>query len=235
MLTKIYNGVVIDMATSKVISEGEISYVDSKDITHLGGGGGQSSSTTGFAEEYKPQIKAMMDEGKALYDSGELGAVAGFNENQIAAQAQGVTSAGNQTALEQSMMDQANKGVDLSGMRTAAKDSALNALGMNASNASSRGGLGGGRQMLNNQSVANNLAGTFATIDQQEQATNFANKNAALGVQGKGAASLAGVGAGQQQQAQNQADSAYKGLSQYASIFHGIADKQTTTTQTGGK
>jgi len=106
---------------------------------------------------------------------------------------------------------------------------------MNAAGAGRSGGLGGSRQSLNNQSIANDLAGKFATIDQQEQAANFANKQAALGAQGTGAQTLAGIGAGQQQQAQNQADSAYKGLSQYASLFHGVADKSTTTQQSGGK
>lgn len=198
-------------------------------------GGGTSTSTTGFAQEYKPQITGMLNEGKALYDSGQLGSVAGFNANQLNAQNQGVTSAGVQTGLEQAMAAQANKGVDLSGMRTAAKTDALSALGMSAAGAGRSGGLGGSRQALNNQSIANDLAGKFAGIDQQEQATNFANKQAALGAQGTGAQTLAGIGAGQQQQAQNQADAAYKGLSQYASLFHGVADKSTTTQQSGGK
>ena len=198
-------------------------------------GGGTSQSTTGFSQEYKPQISAMLSSGKGLYDSGPLGSVAGFNATQLAAQGQGVTAAGAQTGLEQSMAAQANQGVNLSGMRTAAKTDALSALGMNAAGAGRTGGLGGSRQALNNQSVANDLAGKFAGIDQQEQATNFANKQAALGVQGTGAQTLAGIGAGQQQQSQNQADSAYKGLSQYASLFHGVADKSTTTQQSGGK
>jgi len=87
--------------------------------------------------------------------------------------------------------------------------------------------------MLNNQSVANDLASKFGQIDQQAQAQNFANKQNALAAQGTGAQMLAGIGAGQQQQAQNVADAPYKGLSQYASLFHGIADKSTTTTQKG--
>jgi len=234
MLTKIYNGVVIDMATSKVLEHGKVSYVDSKDVAYTKGGG-SSTSTTGFAQEYKPQITGMLNEGKSLYDSGQLGAVSGFNANQLAAQSQGVTAAGVQTGLEAGLAAQANKSVDLSGMRTAAKTDALGALGMNAAGAGRSGGLGGSRQSLNNQSIANDLAGKFATIDQQEQAANFANKQAALGAQGTGAQTLAGIGAGQQQQAQNQADSAYKGLSQYASLFHGVADKSTTTQQSGGK
>ena len=198
-------------------------------------GGGTSTATTGFSKEYKPQISAMLAEGKGMYDSGQLGAVAGFNANQLGAQAQGVSAAGVQTGLEAGLAAQANKGVNLSGMRTAAKTDALGALGMSAAGAGRSGGLGGSRQALNNQSIANDLAGKFAGIDQQEQATNFANKQAALGAQGTGAQTLAGIGAGQQQQAQNQADAAYKGLSQYASLFHGVADKSTTTQQSGGK
>ncbi len=234
MLTRIYDGVVIDMATSKIISTGEASWVDSKDVAYTKGGG-SSTSTTGFAQEYKPQITDMLAKGKGLYDSGQLGSVAGFNEAQINAQNQGITSAGVQTGLEGALAAQANKGVDLSGMRTAAKTSALGALGMSAAGAGRSGGLGGSRQAVNNQSIANDLAGKFAGIDQQEQATNFANKQAALQAQGTGAQTLAGIGAGQQQQAQNQADAAYKGLSQYASLFHGVADKSTTTQQSGGK
>lgn len=234
MLTKVYDGVVIDMATSKVISRGKASWVDSKDVAYTKGGG-SSTSTTGFAQEYKPEIKSMLAQGKGLYDAGQLGQVAGFTPAQIAAQKQGIASAGVQTGLENALATQANKGVDLSGMRTAAKTQALGALGMNAAGAGRAGGLGGSRQALNNQSIANDLAGKFATIDQQEQAQNFANKQAALQAQGTGAQSLAAIGAGQQQQAQNQADSAYKGLSQYASLFHGVADKSTTTQQSGGK
>jgi len=120
-------------------------------------------------------------------------------------------------------------------MRTAAKTEALGALGMSAAGAGRAGGLGGSRQAINNQSIANDLAGKFAQIDQAEQSSNFANKQAALQAQGTGAQTLAGVGAGQQQQAQNQADAPYKGLSQYASLFHGVADKSTTTQQSGGK
>ena len=233
-MVKIYDGVVIDMATSKVTEHGKVSYVDADQVAYTKGGG-TSTSTTGFAQEYKPQITDMLAKGKGLYDSGQLGSVAGFNQTQLDAQKQGIASAGVQTGLEQALAAQANKGVDLSGMRTAAKTDALGALGMSAAGAGRSGGLGGSRQALNNQSSANDLAGKFATIDQQEQAQNFANKQAALGAQGTGAQTLAGIGAGQQQQEQNQADAAYKGLSQYASLFHGVADKSTTTQQSGGK
>jgi len=234
---KIYNGVTIDMNTSDVIETGKIKYVESSKVSYCGGGGSDqtSSTTSGYAPEFKPQIKKMLDTGQSLYDSGQLGAVAGQTQTQLDAQKQGLISAGNQTSLEQSLMNQANQGVNLSGMRAGAQQQAQQALGINAANAGRAGGLGGSRQMLNQQSIANDLAGKFGQIDQQAQAQNFANKQNALGAQGTGAASMAQIGAGQQQQAQNQADSAYKGLSQLASIFGTGMDKQSTTTQSGGK
>lgn len=234
---KIYNGVTINMSTSNVIETGKIKYVDSSKVSYCGGGGDDQTSTTtsGYAPEFKPQISKMLNEGQSLYDSGQLGAVAGQNQTQIAAQQAGLASAGNQTSLEQSLMNQANKGVNLSGMRTGAQQSAMQALGINSAGAGRAGGLGGSRQYLNQQSVANDLAGKFGQIDLQAQNQNFSNTQNALGAQGTGAASMAQIGAGQQQQAQNQADAPYKGLSQLASIFGTGMDKQSTTTQSGGK
>jgi len=233
-MVKIYDGVTIDMGTSKIVEHGKVTYVNPSNVAYTKGGDDKSTTvSTGFADEYKPQITNMLNTGQNLYESGQLGQVAGFNPTQIAAQNQGIASAGVQTGLEQAMADQANKGVDLSGMRTAAQQQAQQALGINAANAGRAGGLGGSRQMLNQQSIANDLAGKFGQIDQAAQAQNFANKQNALAAQGQGAQMLAGIGAGQQQQAQNQADAPYKGLSQYASLFHGIADKSTTTTQQG--
>jgi hypothetical protein len=234
---KIYNGVTINMSTSDVIETGKIEYVESSKVSYCGGGGDDQTSTTtsGYAPEFKPQIKQMLDTGQSLYDSGQLGAVAGQTQTQLDAQKQGLISAGNQTSLEQSLMNQANQGVNLSGMRTGAQQQAQQALGINAANAGRAGGLGGSRQMLNQQSIANDLAGKFGQIDMQAQQQNFSNKQNALGAQGTGAASMAQIGAGQQQQAQNQADAPYKGLSQLASIFGTGMDKQSTTTQSGGK
>ena len=233
-MVKIYDGVTIDMSTSEIVKHGEVTYVNPSNVAYTKGGDNKSTTVnTGFADKYDPQISNMLNTGQNLYESGQLGQVAGFNPTQIAAQNQGIASAGVQTGLEQAMADQANKGVDLSGMRTAAQQQAQQALGINAANAGRAGGLGGSRQMLNQQSIANDLAGKFGQIDQAAQAQNFANKQNALAAQGQGAQMLAGIGAGQQQQAQNQADAPYKGLSQYASLFHGIADKSTTTTQKG--
>ena len=234
---KIYNGVTIDMSTSKVIQTGKVDYVDSVMVSYCGGGGDDQTSTTtsGYADEFKPQIKKLLDTGQGLYDSGQLGAVAGQTQAQLDAEKAGLAAAGQQTNLEKSMYDTANQGVNLSGMRTGAKQSALQALGLNAANAGRAGGLGGSRQMLNQQSIANDLAGKFGQIDLQAQQQNFSNMQNALGAQGTGAGMMAQIGAGQQQQAQNVADAPYKGLSQLASIFGTGMDKQSTTTQSGGK
>ena len=233
---KIYDGVTIDMSTSNVIETGRIRYIDSSDISYCKGGDTQTStSVSGYAPEFKPQITKMLNTGQGLYDSGQLGAVAGFTPTQLAAPQAGIGAAGTQTTLEQSLANTAAQGVNLSGMRTGAKQSALQALGLNAAGAGRAGGLGGSRQYLNQQSIANDLAGKFGQIDLQAQNQNFSNIQNALGAQGTGAQTMAQVGAGQQQQAQNQADAAYKGLSQLASIFGTGMDKQTTTTQTGGK
>ncbi len=232
---KIYDGMTFDMSTSEVVDHGEVRYVDSSDVAFTKGGNKTSTSTSGFASEFKPEIKALLGDANSLYGQGKLGQIAGFNADQLAAQAQGRVNAGNQTALEQSLMNQANKGVDLSGMRTQASQQAQQALGMTNNAAAASGNIGGGRSRLNQSGISNNLAAQFAGIDQQAQATNFANTQHALQAQGTGAKTLAGIGSGIQQQEQNVADAPFKGISQLSSIYHGVMPKETTTVQSGGK
>jgi len=237
---KIYNGVTIDMGTSEVLELGEARHVDSSDIAFCGGGGGKpgtTSTTSGYGTDYDSEIGSAINAGTNLYNQGDLGKVAGFTQAQIDAQKAGISAAGNQTSIENAMMNQANQGVDLSGMRTGAKQDALSALGMSNAAAGRAGGLGGSRQSINQQSIANDLAGKFGQIDQQAQAQNFAMKGQALGAQGAGAETLAGIGLGQQQQKQNELDSAYAGLSQLSNIYGGFMPKQTdvTSKQGGGK
>jgi hypothetical protein len=237
---KIYNGVTIDMSTSNVIKQGEVSYVDSSNVAYCGGGGGKpgtTSTTSGYGSAYDSQIGAAITAGTGLYNSGDLGQVAGFTQAQKDAQAAGITSAGAQTGLEQGMAAQANQGVDLSGMRMGAQQQALGALGLNSAAAGRAGGLGGSRQAINQQSIANDLAGKFGAIDQQAQQQNFAMKGQALAAQGAGAETLAAIGGSQQQQNQNQLDSKYAGLSQLSNIYGGFMPKQTNVTskQGGGK
>lgn len=232
---KIYNGMTFNMSTSEVISHGEVRYVDSSDVEYTKGGDKTSTSTSGFATEFKPEIKALLGDANALYGGGQLGKVSGFNADQLAAQAQGRIGAANQTSLEQSLMNTANQGVDLSGMRTKASLEAQSSLGLSEGAAGRTGNLGGSRQAINQSNISNNLAAQFAGIDQQAQATNFANQQSAMQAQGTGAQSLAGIGSGIQQQEQNVADAPFKGISQLSSIYHGVMPKETKTIQSGGK
>ena len=234
---KIYDGVTIDIGTSRVLELGEARFVDSSDIAHCGGGGGKpgtTSTVSGYADPYSSNISSAIGAGQNLYNQGQLGQVVGFTPAQLAAQQAGTASAGVQTGLEQSMATQAMQPVDLTGMRTAAKQQAMQALNMNAANAGRAGGLGGSRQYLNNQSVANDLAAKFAQIDMQKQQLGFGMKGQALGAQGAGAETLAAIGMGQQQQAQNVADAPYAGLSQLSNIYGGFMPKQTNVTSNRG-
>jgi hypothetical protein len=237
---KIYDGVTIDMGTSRVLELGEARVVDSSDIAHCGGGGGSPGTTvttSGFDPKYASQTGAAITAGQNLYNQGQLGNVVGFTPAQLAAQQAGTGSAGIQTGLEQSMANQALAPVDLSGMRTAAQQQAQQALGISAANAGRAGGLGGSRQYLNQQNIANDLASKFAQIDMQKQQLAMGMKGTALGAQGAGAETLAAIGMGQQQQAQNVADAPYAGLSQLSNIYGGFMPKQTSVTsqQGGGK
>ena len=192
-----------------------------------------TTSTTGYGDDYAAQQKKILDDAQNLYNTGQLGNVAGFNQAQTDAQAAGLAAGNTQIGLEGQLAGMAGK-TDLSGMRTGAKNDALKALGLNSAAAGRMGGLGGSRQFINQQSIANDLAGKFGQIDLQAQQQNFSNMQNAMGAQGTGAGMMAKIGAGQQQQAQNEADAPYKGLSQLASIFGSGMDKQSTTTQTGG-
>jgi hypothetical protein len=194
-----------------------------------------TTTISGYAPQFQDQAGSILEELQGLYDAGQLGQTAGFNQTQLGAQQAGLGAAGIQTGLEGQLAGMAGQ-TDLSGMRQGAQQQALQALNLNAAGAGRAGGLGGSRQMLNNQSIANDLAAKFGQIDMQKQQMDFANTQGALQAQGTGAASMAAVGLGQQQQAQNVLDAPHKGLTQLGEMFSAIAGKQTTATEKkGGK
>ena len=164
-----------------------------------------------------------------------FGDISGFTPEQMAAQQQSQVLAQNQLGLESGIAGLAQQPLNLQGMRTAAATQAQQALGLNAYGAGRAGGLGGSRQYLNQANIQNDLAAKFAGIDLQAQQGQFDRMQQALGAQGAGAQTLSALGAATQQQAQNEADAAYKGLQQYASVFGTAAPKETVTTSTGGK
>jgi hypothetical protein len=194
-----------------------------------------TDTISGYAPQFQDQAGSILEELQGLFDTGQLGQVAGFNQTQLGAQQAGMNAAGIQTGLEADLAGMAGQ-TDLSGMRTAAQQQALSSLNLNAANAGRYGGMGGSRQTMNNQSIANDLAAKFGQIDMQKQQMDVANTQAALNAQGTGAASMAAVGLGQQQQQQNVLDAPYKGVSQLGEMFSAMAGKQTTATEKkGGK
>ena len=192
-----------------------------------------TTSTTGYVDEAKQ--KKILDDAQNLYDTGQLGNVAGFTQAQKDAQAAGIAAGNTQVGLEGQLAGMAGK-TDLSGMRKGAQNQALQALGLNSAAAGRMGGLGGSRQALNQQSIANDLAGKFGQIDQQQQQMDIAGLQSAISAQGTGAGQIAQIGQAQQQQQQNVNDAGYTGLTQLGEMFSNIASKKTTSSaDTGGK
>jgi len=197
-------------------------------------GGGAQTTTTKMDPRLTSAAVDMLGSAKSQYDAGKLGGVAKINPLAQKALNQASGVAGKQDALAANMMAQANKGVDLSGTRTAAKNEALSALGMNAAGAGRAGGIGGSRQAINEQSIANDLAGRFAGIDQQAQAANMSMNQAAQAAQGTGLNTLGQVGTAQQTYNQQQADSAGKALQQYANTFGSASGGFGKTSESSG-
>jgi hypothetical protein len=192
-----------------------------------------TTSTTGYVDITKQN--KILDDAQNLYNTGQLGNVAGFTQAQKDAQAAGIAAGNTQIGLEGQLAGMAGK-TDLSGMRQGAQNEALQALGLNSAAAGRMGGLGGSRQFLNNQSIANDLAGKFGTIDMQRQQMDVQNTQAAIAAQGTGAGQMAQIGQAQQQQQQNVNDAGYTGLTQLGEMFSNIASKKTTSSaDTGGK
>jgi len=232
---KIYDGITIDMGTSEVIEYGKVSYVDSKDVAYTKGGGNTTTTTSKMDPRLEQAAVDMLGSAKGAYAGGQLGGVAEINPLAQKALDQASGVAANQDALAANMMAQANKGVDLSGMRTAATTEAQKALGINAAGAGRAGGLGGSRQALNQQSIANDLAGRFAGIDLQAQQQNMDFNQLAQAAQSTGLGTLGQVGQAQQDYNQQVADAPAKALSQYANAFQGASGGfGKTSTQTGG-
>ena len=194
-----------------------------------------TSKTVTSYGEYQDDADSIIADAKNLYDSGALGAVEGFTDTQKDAQAKAIAAGDTQIGLEADLADMAGK-TDLSGMRMAAKNDALRALGLNSAAAGRMGGLGGSRQGIHQGSIANNLAAQFGQIDMDRQAMDLTNTQAALDAQGTGAAAIAEVGQAEQTQNQNVLDSKYAGLTKLGEMFSNLASRTSfTEDDDGGK
>ncbi len=193
------------------------------------------TSITQYADPYAAQAKKILEDAQTLYDAGSLGQVAGFTGAQTQGQTAGLAAGQAQIGLEGQLAGMAGQ-TNLSGMRQAAQNEALQALGLNSAAAGRMGGLGGSRQFVNQQSIANDLAGKFGAIDLQRQQMDYTNTLGALQAQGTGAGQMAQIGQAQQQQQQNVLDAPYTGLTQLGEMFSNIAAKKTSTeSDQGGK
>jgi hypothetical protein len=192
------------------------------------------TTQSGYGTEFKDQQLDILGQAQNLHKTGQLGQVAGFTDAQLQGQQAGMNAANTQVNLEGQLAGMAGQ-TDLSGMRQGALQQAQQQLGLNSAAAGRYNQLGGSRGFVNEQSIANNLAGTFGQIDLQQQQMDLTSTQQALDAQGTGASSMAAIGQGQQKQNQNIADSSYAGLTQLGEMFTSIADKSTSATRTKGK
>ena len=88
-----------------------------------------TTSTTGYVDITKQN--KILDDAQNLYNTGQLGNVAGFTQAQKDAQAAGIAAGNTQIGLEGQLAGMAGK-TDLSGMRQGAQNEALQALGLNS-------------------------------------------------------------------------------------------------------
>ena len=177
-LIKIYDGMTFDMSTGAVLSHGEVTYHAVEDIAHCGGGGPSTQKTTsGFAEEYKPQIKEMLGASKDAYDQGKLGQVAAQTNEFKGALDSGYNASERQEGLEQNIRNQALDTTHLKNMQA-------------------RAGMTGSEQNLVEQSSDR------SALDQIQGRTGMTSSEQATIAQAGRGVDLSGARAGALQQAQ---------------------------------
>ena len=183
------------------------------------GGGGTTTSTSGIAEEFKPELKRALgiatsrlegqfDEAGNLIDptaSGIVADLAGQQREGLGAQ--------------QTLARQALTGTGMYDDRAATQRMLQNLQG--SQTAQSLGSLGSARMDRAQQAA---LADMAYNMQQGRQAKAEA-----------GAQSLQDVGGTLQEQQQRILDAPYTELQRYSNILQGVAPKETTSTGGGGK
>ena len=96
------------------------------------------TSITQYADPYASQAKKILEDAQNLYDTGQLGQVSPFNTAQSQGQAAGIAAGQAQIGLEGQLAGMAGQ-TNLSGMRQAAQNEALQALGLNSAAAGRMG------------------------------------------------------------------------------------------------
>ena len=223
-----------------------------------GGGGGDQTSVTssGIAEEFKPDLKNLLGNAKNEFDQGDLSNVAGSSnlQNTVFGNAQGRLNAGlGSVASGQDTAYDAAKGqgmfgrADTTALKQAATRDAQAAFSPVRDAEANAGLIGGSRQAMAQGDREAQMAGTFAGIDMQadqERRSNALNGMGGLmsggqaeaGINQGNLSSLAGLGEMQRNITQEVMDSDALGLERYSNVFGALTGGQSesTTTQTGG-
>lgn len=218
------------------------------------GGGGTSTEST-IPDWAIPYIKNVGNAAENLFQSGELGTVAGKNTNLQRAFGTGSDAIadttnkglGSLSGQQDRLTDLANSG----GYDTAAlKDKAILEAGTRTAalgnDYGQRGTLGSARQAVQQGAQNAATAAQFATIDQQAAQQNFQNKLAAESALGQnvggmsaltsGAAqAFSNIGAQERGIDQEQADAPWQALQRYASTIYGNPARNQTVASQGGK
>ena len=223
-----------------------------------GGGGSQTSVSEGGVPDWaRPYIESAAKSATDLYGSGGLSNVAGETEDQKAAQ-QAIRdqagTAGNLPGYATGAFKDAATGSGVFGagaygdvasqLQPQIDKQVQTALGQQAGGFSRTGNLGGARAQAASASTAGNIATQLAAQEvaaQRQGALSGAQgglgaAGQAFGQQAAANQALATSGAGQQQQAQNEADAAYQGIQRLFGLINPntVGQKSTSTTTGGG-
>ena len=221
--------------------------------------GGAAEQVSTIPKEWVPYITKGLASADANLEAGNLSKVVGQNEYQKAAQdaAVGVANLQGNVGLHSSealnQLGRVASGQEIvpasTGATDAIKQAAIYQAGVSAqpgiASAAARGTVGGSRNLVSAGAGANDLAAKLAGIDytdlqaRRQAAQGAAGTSVQLGgdVQNQlitGANTLKGVGADIQKQGQAEADTAFQGLSRYASLIQGTPWQSQQQVQ-GGK
>jgi len=218
-------------------------------------GGGGTSTVDTIPDWAIPYIKNVGNAAENMFQSGELGTVAGQNTNLQRAFGTGSDAIadttnkglGSLSGQQDRLTDLANSG----GYDTKAlKDKAILEAGQRTAEMNKgfgqAGTLGSARQAVQQGAQNAATAAQFATIDQNAAQQNFQNKLAAESALGQnvggmsqmasGAAqAFSNLGAQERGIEQEQADAPWQALQRYASTIYGNPARNQTVASQGGK
>lgn len=218
------------------------------------GGGGTSTAST-IPDWAVPYIKNVGNAAEGMFQSGELGGVAGVNSNLGRAFGDGANAIADTTnkgfgALS-GQQDRLTSLANSGGYDTKAlKDRAILEAGQKTAalgaDYGQRGTLGSARQAVQQGAQDAATAAQFATIDYDAAQRNFQNKMAAESAIGQNVAGTSGLASGAAQAFSNlgaqqrgieqeQIDAPWQALQRYASTIYGNPARQQQVASGGGK